>query len=105
MTDDVNGPIVAFEFKIAMVRCQPAVKDFQHLNFSLVEKETARRLFAPVSGITLYSDNEHVVGFALSVHLVVLLLNYKYNIKKSVMQKVNFHLALCFLTDLKNMLE
>ena len=56
VANDIGCPIVAKEFKIAMIRGQPAIQHLYDLNFIVGQDDKARRFFAPISGITVYVD-------------------------------------------------
>jgi len=56
VANDIGCPIVAKEFKIAMIRGQPAIQHLYDLNFIVGQDDKARRFFAPISGVTVYVD-------------------------------------------------
>jgi len=49
----IAAAIVTVDFEIAVIWRKPAVKDVNHLDLPLTQKETPGRLLASVTGVTL----------------------------------------------------
>jgi hypothetical protein len=56
MPDDVDGPIVAEDFKIAVIRRQPLIEHLSDIHRMLGKANPAGRLFAPIAGVTIDVD-------------------------------------------------
>ena len=56
MPQDIKESIVATNLKVAVVRRQPAIKNFNNLDLSFTDEEPPGRLFPLVSRVALYSD-------------------------------------------------
>ena len=54
MANDIGCLIIAQDFKIAMIRGQPAIQYLNDLNFIVGQFDEARCFFTPISGITVY---------------------------------------------------
>jgi len=56
VTNDVGMAVIAKHLEIAMIRCQPAVKDIHYMDMTVAQLEPPRRLFAAVAGVTVNPD-------------------------------------------------
>ena len=56
MTQDINCAIIAQNFKVAVVRCEPSVEDFADFDFGAAQIKTARGLFTPVARVAFDPD-------------------------------------------------
>jgi len=66
VTDDVECPVAAPHFEIAVIRGQPAVDDLGHLDLPVMQEKTARRLFPAITGMALNRDGKGVHLTAIS---------------------------------------
>jgi len=53
MANDIGCLIIAQEFKIAMIRGQPAIQYLNGLNFIVDQSDETGRFLTPVAGITV----------------------------------------------------
>ena len=51
-------PVVAVHLEVAMAGGEPAIEDFDDLDFAFAEKKAARRLLLPVAGVAFDPDAE-----------------------------------------------
>jgi hypothetical protein len=64
VAQDIAAAIVTVDFEIAVIGREPTVKDVNHLDLSLTQKETPGRLLAPVTGVTINANAQY--GCALN---------------------------------------
>jgi hypothetical protein len=66
VTQQVSGAFLTAQLEVAMIDCQPLVEHLGDLNGALAEVETARRLLAPMTGVTLDIYRNYRVRMAVS---------------------------------------
>lgn len=56
VTNDVETAVITDDLEIAVVRCQPPVLHRGHMDVAFAHRQSPRRLFTPVAGITIDPD-------------------------------------------------
>ena len=54
VANDIDPFVISQDFKIAVIRIQPAIEDFSDFNFAGFKTDETRSLFGPVSRVTIH---------------------------------------------------